>query len=190
VTGRAIILDFNGVVVDDEPLHFRAFQSTLAELGEAFDDAECLATALADRGRPPIGADAVAELVARKSEHYLALIADGVPLFPGIPAFVTAAAARCPLAIASGARRTEIEHILQQVGLRQHFSALASADDVPNGKPHPGVYLEAARRLGVAPARCVAVTTSRPAGELVEADRTVASLQDVDPGALLRDLLG
>jgi hypothetical protein len=38
--------------------------------------------------------------------------------------------------------------------------------------------------------RCVAVTTSRPAGELVEADRTVASLQDVDPGALLRDLLG
>ena len=222
MTGRSIILDFNGVVVDDEPLHFRAVQSTLAEVGEAFeesdyferyfgfDDAECLATALADRGRPPIGADAVAELVARKSEHYLALIADGVPLFPGIPAFVTAAAARCPLAIASGARRTEIEHILQQVGLRQHFSALASADDVPNGKPHPGVYLEAARRLGVAPARCVAiddaphgiraaraagmrcvaVTTSRPAGELVEADRTVASLQDVDPGALLRDLLG
>jgi len=65
-----------------------------------------------------------------------------------------------PLAVATSSSRRTTERHLGQAGLLGHFRALATRDDVERGKPHPDLYLEAARRLGVAPGRCLAFEDS------------------------------
>ena len=204
---RALVFDFDGVIADDEPLHLAAFQRTLAAEGitlsaEAyyarylgFDDHDAIVEAFREAGRPlpPDRADA---LMAAKAAHFLGLVRDGVRIFPGVPEFVRAAAARVPLAIASGALRREIELILAHAGL--------SAEDVEEGKPSPEAFrcalgrlrdrvtdlapehclviedsrpgVEAARRAGM---RCLAVTNSYSATELADADLVVQSLAGI-----------
>ena len=64
--------------------------------------------------------------------------------------------ARVPSAIATSAPLENVDHTLRELGLADVFLAVARADDVPHGKPHPDVFLLAAKRLGVAPGRCIA----------------------------------
>ncbi len=217
---RALIFDFDGVIADDEPLHLLAFQRTLAGEGIAltredyyarylgFDDHDAVVEALREAGRPA-PEEQVQHLMATKAAHFLALVRDGVRLFPGVGAFVREAAARVPLAIASGALRREVELILAQAGLRAAFTVLASAEDVDSGKPSPEIFLTALERLreavpdlaaaeclviedslaGVEGARragmrCLAVTNSYAAGALQGADAVVASLETVTWDAL------
>jgi len=212
---RALVFDFDGVIADDEPLHLAAFQRTLAAEGVAltaeayyarylgFDDHDAIVEALREAGRPltPERAEA---LMAAKAGHFLDLVRDGVRIFPGVPEFVRAAAARVPLAIASGALRREIALILAQAGLTRAFAAIVSAEDVEEGKPSPATFLcalarlrervpdlaaehclvvedsragiEAARRAGM---RCLAVTNSYAAEALADADLVVRSLEEV-----------
>jgi HAD superfamily hydrolase (TIGR01509 family) len=85
-----------------------------------------------------------------------------VPFFPGARELVQSLAAEVPVAIASGALRSEIEHILEGAGLRVHFTAIVGAEDVEHGKPHPEPYLTAMARLyskapGLRPEQCVVV---------------------------------
>jgi beta-phosphoglucomutase-like phosphatase (HAD superfamily) len=80
---------------------------------------------------------------------------------------VRALAARVPVAIASGARRGEIETILSAIGLRDAFAAVVGFEDAAHGKPDPAPYLEAARQLearapSLSPAECAAVEDSVP----------------------------
>jgi HAD superfamily hydrolase (TIGR01509 family) len=81
-------------------------------------------------------------------------------LMPGAAATVERMAARWPLALASSSNMPLIELALELTGLRRHFRAVVSSEEVARGKPAPDVYLEAARRLGVAPERCAAVEDS------------------------------
>jgi beta-phosphoglucomutase-like phosphatase (HAD superfamily) len=155
---RALIFDFDGVIADDEPLHLRAFQQTLAgegiTLSEAdyyarylgFDDHDAIVEALREWGRPVVD-EKVDALMAAKAVHFLALVRDGTRIFPGVPAFVRDASLRVPLAIASGALRREIELILAQAGMSPAFTAIVSAEDVDEGKPNPAGFLLAADRL-------------------------------------------
>jgi beta-phosphoglucomutase len=212
---RAIIFDFDGVIADDEPLHLAAFQRALAADGITitreqyyarylgFDDRQAILEAFRDAGRTPSAAR-LREVLAAKAEQFLALVRAGAPIFPGVPAFVRHAAARVPLAIASGALRHEIELILAQAGLAECFSAIVSAEDVRAGKPSPEGFLLALERLreraaGLAPDGClviedsqpgleaarragmrsVAVTSSYPAEALGAANLVVASLEEV-----------
>ena len=212
---RALVFDFDGVIADDEPLHLAAFQRALAADGVAltaeayyarylgFDDHDAVVEALRDAGRP-VTPERVQALMAAKAGHFLALVRDGVRIFPGVPEFVRAAAARVPLAIASGALRREIALILAQAGLTRAFAAIVSAEDVEEGKPSPAAFLGALERLregapdlaaehclvvedsraGVEAAhragmRCLAVTNSYPAEALAAADLVVRSLEEV-----------
>jgi HAD superfamily hydrolase (TIGR01509 family) len=84
----------------------------------------------------------------------------GAPVLPGATAAVRALAARLPLAVASSSPRQIIDVALETGGLADCFTATVSSDDVPRGKPHPDVYLEAARRLATPPAACLAVEDS------------------------------
>lgn len=173
-----VIWDFNGVIVDDEPVHFRAIREVLHQDGIALDEAEyfdrylglddwgCFTAALDDRGRTT-GASEIDALVARKSEIYLAML-DQVRLFPGAADLIAALAKRVPQAIASGARQREIEAVLRQEGLAECFSAVVSADAVERGKPDPEGYLTALDRL-------------READASVEAARTVV-IEDAPHG--------
>src|SRR2546425_12900530 len=116
---RALIFDFDGVIVDDEPLHLGAFQEALAAEGitltrEAyyarylgFDDHDAVVEALREAGRPA-PPERVRALMAAKADRFLRLVRARAPIFPGGPAFVRTAAASVPLAIPPGARRRDI----------------------------------------------------------------------------------
>jgi beta-phosphoglucomutase len=174
---RAAIFDFDGVIVDSEPLHFRAMQEAL--LGEgiritedeyyglylAYDDRGALRLALEHHGQAAEPARLEA-LVGRKEERFEAVLRD-VAFFPGAADLVRSLGARMPLAIASGARHAEIEAILVAGGLHDAFGAIVGADDVRRTKPDPEPYLTAMARLlprapNLRPGECLAFEDSVP----------------------------
>ena len=176
---RAIVFDFDGVIADSEPLHFRAFRDVLAasgvELTEhdyytrylGFDDLGAFNAIAAERGRAWSAAD-LAGLAARKAERMEALERDASVLFPGAAAAILRAAAAVPLAIASGALGAEIRRVLDRADLTRYFSAIVSAEDTPAGKPAPDPYRRAVELLSAAAgdpvlqaAECVAIEDSR-----------------------------
>jgi HAD superfamily hydrolase (TIGR01509 family) len=218
----AIIFDFNGIIADDEPLHLEMFQKVLAEQGIplfreeyyrsflGMDDRDCFKAVLAARKRPADDG-LVDQLIAQKADYYARAIQERLIIFPGVTALIGAAAATCPLAIASGALRHEIEGILNAINLRDAFSAIVSAEDVRHGKPAPDCFVTALARLnkrrsaapiaaesclviedspwGVTAAhaagmKCLAVTNSYPAESLTEADHVVSTLEGLPLAAL------
>jgi HAD superfamily hydrolase (TIGR01509 family) len=149
-----------------------------------------------------------AEVLRRMEDRYRA----APPLLDGAREAVLGLAPRWPLAVASSANASLIELVLEQAELRGSFAAVVSAEEVPNGKPAPDVYLEAARRLAVEPSRCAAVEDSSnglraaaaahtlvvaipnrdypPAPQaLAAADVVIGSLRELDP-ELLEDVAG
>ena len=151
---HAVIFDFNGIIVDDEPIHFELFQKVFAEEGielgkEAyyarylgFDDRGAFSFGYRERGRELSDAK-LAELIERKAVYYQDAIRNHVAIFPGVKELVAELAKSLPLAVASGALRHEIETILATAGLIQHFKAIVSAEDVQRGKPEPDIFLKA-----------------------------------------------
>src|SRR5262245_609708 len=137
---RAVLFDFDGVLVNSEPLHFRAMRDSLTPEGIAIDETEYLGTYLAydDRealrialerhGRPAELAQLDA-LARRKAALFQRALAE-IPFFPGARELVRSLAGDVPLAIASGALRREIEAILEAGGLRSAFATIVGADDV------------------------------------------------------------
>jgi HAD superfamily hydrolase (TIGR01509 family) len=95
-------------------------------------------------------------VVERMAERYRSEL----PLVPGAVEAVERIAARWPLAVASSSNRRLIDLVLELSGLAAHFHSTVSSEEVARGKPAPDVYLEAARRLGVDPARAAAVEDS------------------------------
>jgi HAD superfamily hydrolase (TIGR01509 family) len=93
-------------------------------------------------------------------ERMLARYAEELPLLPGAVEAVKRLAARWPLGLASSSNRPLIDRALEAAGLSGLFRATVSSEEVARGKPAPDVYLEAGRRLGVDPARTVAVEDS------------------------------
>lgn len=220
---QAVIFDFDGVIADSEPLHFRAFQQALAEDGLELSPKEYYARYLGyddvgvfqafgeDRGLP-MEAARVTELVTRKGMKLQAMLNAGSVLFPGAVEFVRAAARDVPIAIASGALRHEIDEIIAAAGVSDLFAAIVASGDTPESKPSPAPYrlaferlrdvsgialdprrcvaiedsrwgLESARGAGL---RCVGVTNSYPADELVGAELVVNGLQALTLDALDR----
>jgi HAD superfamily hydrolase (TIGR01509 family) len=97
-----------------------------------------------------------ADVVDRMLEAYQ----QELPLLPNAVEVVGRLAGQYPLALASSSNRAIFEEVLRLAGLTEAFQATVSSEEVPRGKPAPDVYLEAARRLGVAPERCAAVEDS------------------------------
>ncbi len=216
---RAVVFDFDGVLVNSEPLHFRAMRESLLPEGITIDEEEYAGTYLAyddrestrialERHGKPSTRDRVDAVAGRKAAAYDRLVSD-VPFFPGARELVRALERDVPLAIASGARRSEIETILAAGRLRDAFVAIVGADDVASCKPHPEPYLKAmaslaARAPGLRPEDCLviedsmpgvaaglaagmkvlAVTHTYPAAKLAAAHRVVDSLVGLGPGDL------
>jgi beta-phosphoglucomutase len=168
--GPGVIFDFDGVIADSESLHLRAFQQAFAARGWKLSRGAYYERYLGSSDRDVIDAFAVergewltpadrTNLLESKGRIYEALAAGGA-LCPGADACIRRLDARFPLAIASGALRHEIEHTLDAAGLRDKFLTIVGADDVVQSKPAPDPYLEAARRIGVAPGACVAIEDS------------------------------
>ena len=189
---RALLLDFNGTLSDDEPVLCRIFQELFAEAGRPLSDNEYYAqlAGFSDREiiRKWLGRDDPA-LLERKTARYRQL-ADGSTVSAEAREAVRAAAEHVPVAIVSGSARAEIEPVLEAAGIRDAIAALVSEDDVRRSKPDPEGYLLALHLLGVdaretaavedseagvaaakaAGVYCAAVTTTLPAERLRDAD--------------------
>jgi len=173
---RALIFDFNGVIADDDPIHMEALRRVAHEEGLSFtydeyldkylplNDRDCFKTLFAEHGRL-LTLATLEGLIRRKGIYYFEAIAENTVLFARAASAVRAAALKCRVAIASGARREEIRHILKQEGLDSCFGAIVSAEDVEFGKPHPEPFLRAHEKLrekdrSLKVSECVAVEDS------------------------------
>jgi beta-phosphoglucomutase len=156
---RAIIFDFDGIIVDSEPLVMRLTQEMAAQEGWTLSEEDYYHKYLAldDRGIVDnlfqihgrrLNPARRAELIAWKARAYMDAIQDGLPSFPDAEEFIRKVAAEFPLAIASGSLRVEIEHLLEKFGLRDKFKVLVTADDVARSKPDPEVFVKALATLG------------------------------------------
>jgi beta-phosphoglucomutase len=156
----AVLFDFDGVLVNSEPLHFQAFHEVLAaehiELTEdeyyrsliGFDDKGAFRHLYALRGIP-LPPKTFLSLMAGKSRAMMELIRRRqFTALPGVEQFVRALWRKCPLAICSGALREEIEAMLEGISLRDCFSVIVAAEDVTIGKPDPQGYLLTTRLMG------------------------------------------
>ena len=177
---RAVIFDFNGIIVDDEPIHFELFQKVLGEekivLNEeayyarylGFDDRGAFSASYRDNNRQ-LSQSKLAELIDRKAGYYQEAIRDHVAIFPGVKNLITGLTGNVPLAVASGALRQEIETILATAGLLNQFQAIVSAEEVNQGKPEPEIFLKALAKLNavpdsgstINPAECVVIEDSK-----------------------------
>ncbi|PYQ19080.1 MAG: HAD family hydrolase [Acidobacteria bacterium] len=174
---RAVIFDFDGVLVDSEKLHFRAQRDALIPEGIAIEEEEYYLYYLAydDRGAIRIALERhgqaadrarVAAIAERKARIFAELLPK-IPFFPGARELVRSLARDYPLGVASGARRPEIEAILAASGMRDAFAAIVGAEDVRHSKPDPEPYLAAmehlsARASGLRPADCLVFEDSVP----------------------------
>src|SRR5919112_2472089 len=147
---QAVFFDFNGVVVDDEPLQMKAYQEVLGREGlgvtEAeyygslgMDDASFVRAAYARAGREA-DAETLRRVVDAKTEAHRRLIGEDPPLFPGVVTLVKALARRHPVGLVSMARRTEIDYVLGRATLASYFSVIVSAEDSSAHKPDPFCY--------------------------------------------------
>jgi HAD superfamily hydrolase (TIGR01509 family) len=163
----AVIFDLDGVLVDSERLWNGAKEALVRETGGTWrDEAPTVmmgmsspewAAYLHDELGVPMDVDAISrEVVRRMEEGYRREL----PLLPGAEEAVRRLAARWPLGLASSSNRELIDLVLEVAGFGDAFRVTVSSEEVARGKPAPDVYLETAARLGVAPARCVAIEDS------------------------------
>lgn len=156
----AVLFDFDGVIVNSEPLHLEAFQRVLAEehisLDEeeyyreliGFDDRGAFRHVFASRGKE-LDPKTFLRVMTRKGEAVRELIHQRrYAALPGVEELVRGLWRHYPLAICSGALREEIEAMLEGISLRDCFPTIVAAEDVAVGKPDPSGYLLATRLVG------------------------------------------
>ncbi len=171
---RAVIFDLDGVLVDTEPWWFDARVEAAAAVGGRWttDDEVGVkganspewAAAMARRLGPEDRVDPAASARDLESAVVDRVVAryrrEPPPVIDGGVRAVARLATLGPLAVASSAHRRVIEAALDALGLASAFEVVVSSDDVGIGKPAPDVYLEAARRLGLPPSRCLVLEDS------------------------------
>ena len=169
----AVVFDCDGTLVDSMPAHFDAWCEALALYGAGGVFKEDVFLAMG--GRPT--RDIVVELndeydlhldpeavAFAKREAFLKRLKT-ITLIDEVAVFAESLRGKVPMAIASGGSRMVVEKTLHIVGISDWFDEVVTADDVSEGKPAPDVFLAAARRLGIAPSKCLALDDA-PAGIL------------------------
>jgi len=158
----ALIFDMDGTLVDTMPLHYRAWQQVAEHYRLPFSKSRFYQLG----GVPTLetlqilSAEAGLEIdlqaaKAMKEELSRSMLSEATPIVE-ILSIVQQFHGSKPLAIATGSSRVGAQMLLAQLNLAHYFDALVTADDVTQHKPAPDVFLEAARRLNVAPQHCVA----------------------------------
>lgn len=164
---QAIVFDLDGVIIDSEEVWEEVRRGYVAEHGREFlpdtqDRMMGMSTAewsghLSEEVGVPVPAPQVAaDVLGRMAARY----AESLPVIPGAVEAVRALGEHYRLALASSSARVLIDKVLETAGLTSEFEVTLSTEEVPRGKPAPDVYLEAAARLGLAPADCAAIEDS------------------------------
>jgi beta-phosphoglucomutase len=154
---KAILMDFNGVIIDDEPIQMQAYKDVLGAEGvevteESYmgslgmDEAAFVRNAYEVCGKKCEEAR-MPELIAAKQAKWREMIDKELPLFEGITNFVEKMSQEFSLGIVSMAPRQEIDLVLEMAGIREHFPVIVSAEDVSKHKPDPECYRIGFREL-------------------------------------------
>ena len=167
MTPKAIIFDFDGVIADSEVPAGHALAESLTAIGlpTSFDDVQATyyghnAQETARRIEARLGRPLPANFRAAHRARSQAWFARGFEPVPGASDFL-AKTTHLPRAIASSSRAAYIEWALDRFGFAAHFGPhIFSADGMERGKPHPDIYLIAAKGLGIAPKECLAIEDS------------------------------
>jgi len=166
---RAVIFDFDGVLVDSEPIRFRAGVQALAEVGVSLTWEQFLSTWLGRTDAAGLGdilgprfATQGPGIIARRNVLYEQALGE-VPAYPDAVRLLSRIPVGVRVAMATGSRRPEVEGILNRLGLPRYFHALVTAEDYRRAKPDPDPFLTAAGRCDVPPVGCLVVEDS-PAG--------------------------
>ena len=169
---RAVLWDVDGTLLDSGEYHWLSWRETLAAEGLDLTRERFTAT-FGQRNdtilRGYFGADLadaeISRIADQKEALYRRLLGeDGIDLLPGVAVWLRRLQAAGWLqAIASSAPRLNVDAIVEALDIGGFFGAIVAAEDVERGKPDPQVFLTAAARLGVPPARCIVVEDA-PAG--------------------------
>jgi HAD superfamily hydrolase (TIGR01549 family) len=157
-----LIFDCDGTLADTMPVHYKAWLAMLGKYGIPFPEprfyamggmptAQIIRLLAVDAGVAVSDVDA---MVLEKEQGFLKYLDVVVPIEPVI-AIASAYRGKLPIAVASGGYRDTITRTLDRLAIRNWFDAMVTAEDTPRHKPEPDVFLEAARRLGVAAPGCV-----------------------------------
>lgn len=178
MTLKAILFDFNGVIINDELIHeelideiilgenLRPEASEYKEFCQGRSDRACLKAILSRRGRL-VSDDYLTKLIEAKTQAYQQKLdqLDTLPIYPGIEKFLEVIKDQdLSIALVSGARFVEIELVLQKAGISDYFSVIVARDDYEAIKPHPNAYLFAIDKfnqsfpqLNLKPSQCLAI---------------------------------
>jgi HAD superfamily hydrolase (TIGR01509 family) len=164
---EAVVFDLDGVLLQSEEVWDAVRERYVREAGGRYDDE--VQRAMMGMSAPEWSRylheeagvwDDPEDINREVVERMLQAYRRELPLLPGAVEAVRRTAESFPLGLASSSNREVFEAVLDLAGIADCFSATVSSEEVPRGKPAPDVYLEAARRLGVAPERCAAVEDS------------------------------
>ena len=147
---KAILMDFNGVVINDEPIQMRVYRDVLAKEGIALteadyysclgmDDRRFIEAAYERAGQTP-GPNKVLEILEAKTEAWREIVSDDLPLFPGVENFIRKAARQFTLGLVSMSNHQEIDFVFERSRLGELFSIIVTAEDVSSCKPDPECY--------------------------------------------------
>lgn len=155
----------DGVIVDSEPIHERAFRHVFDEMGYGESHGmdfpqyygrsdRALWIDFIEKHRPRWSLEELAEW---KQRRFLEMLRAEQPIFADLPELLEELSLRYKLAVASGSYHPVIDEVLNMKNLRRFFPVVVSVQDVPRGKPAPDVFLRAASLLGVAPQTCCVI---------------------------------
>jgi HAD superfamily hydrolase (TIGR01509 family) len=162
----AILFDFDGIIVDSESLHHRAYEIALAPHGVASIPVEVYADRFSNRG---LGLEYCAQQVPgldlrklkrRKDRLFREILESEARLLPGVVEALGDLGERRPLALATGSNRDAVAHVLRRFELLGFFRVIVGREDYDLDKPAPDAFLRACESLGEAPASCLAVEDS------------------------------
>jgi len=154
---QAIFFDFNGVIIDDEPLQMAAYKDVLGGHGIALTesdyygslgmDDETFLRAAFERAERTLSDFLLQKISEQKTVQHRKLFGEILPLFPGVVTFLKATSRRYSLGVVSMATRSEIGYVLERAHLTSVFSVIVSTEDVGVCKPEPDCYLIGLKKL-------------------------------------------
>ncbi len=203
---QAIFFDFNGVIIDDEPLQMKAYQEVLAPYGVVVTeelyygalgmDDSAFVRAMFERAGKQLTKELFISIGRAKTDSHRRLLGDELPLFPGVVTFLKATSRHFSLGIVSMATVEEVGYVLSRARLERLFSIIVSAEDVNRCKPAPDCYSRGleklndkrrlARLLPLLAKECLAIEDSPPGIEAGRAAgmRTMGVTNTVPEAAL------
>lgn len=171
------IFDLDGTLVDTMPLHYRAWNRAMQQAGlkkELDEDLFYSLGGVPTRRVAKILADHYGllidvEKVFHQKEALFLELQSEMRLIEAVVAFARKAAGHTPLSVASGGPRDIVRHTLELMGLAGLFPVVVTPEDVAHGKPAPDMFLLAAKKMGVAPEKCLVFEDAEPGIKAAEA---------------------